>query len=71
MLSDVDTVGRGGGEAAGIRKDPVIGAALDVCEYMLDLIQQVHAARDLRWERGIGVPLAFGMRHIRLRAIPV
>ena len=71
MLDDVDIVGRGGGEAVAVRKDPVIGAALDVCEYMLELIQQVHVARDLRWERGIGVPPAFGMRHIRLRAIPV
>ena len=48
-----------------------MGAALDRCAYMLDLIEQVEAARDLRWERGIGVGPAFGMRHIRLRAIPV
>jgi hypothetical protein len=44
---------------------------LDRCAYIVDLIEQVEAARDLRWERGIGVPPAFGMRHIRLRAIPV
>ena len=57
--------------AVGVRKDPAIGVALDRCAYMLDLIEQVQGARDLRWERGIGVPPAFGMRHIRLRAIPV
>ena len=57
--------------AVAVRKDPTIGAALDRCAYMLELIEQVQTARDLRWERGIGVPVAFGMRHIRLRAIPV
>ena len=57
--------------AVAVHKDPAIGAALDRCVYMLDLIEQVQVARDLRWERGIGVPPAFGMRHIRLRAIPV
>jgi hypothetical protein len=62
----------GGGEATvAVRKDPPVGAALDRCAYLLDLIEQVQAARDLRWERGIGVPPAFGMRHIRLRAIPM
>jgi len=68
----MDAWGVGGGEAVGAaRKDPVVGAALDRCAYMVDLIEQVQAARDRRWERGIGVPIAFGMRHIRLRAIPV
>jgi len=57
--------------AVAVRKDPAIGAALERCAYMLDLIEQVQAAQDLRWERGIGVPLAFGMQHIRLRAIPM
>jgi hypothetical protein len=66
----VDALG-GGAVAVAVRKDPAIGAALERCAYMLDLIEQVQAAQDLRWERGIGVPPAFGMQHIRLRAIPM
>jgi len=66
----VDAVGGGGGAAVAVRTDPV-SSALERCADMLDLIQQVGAARDLRWERGIGVPPAFGMRDIRLRAFPV
>ena len=54
----------------GTRKDP-FSSALDVCETMLRLIQQVEKARELRWERGIGVPPAFGMPNSRIRTFPV
>jgi len=66
---DVDAGGGGGGKAE-VRKDPFV-TALDVCESMLRLIQQVEKARELRWERGIGVPPAFGMRDTRIRTIPM
>jgi len=56
--------------AYGTRKDP-FSTALDVCESMLRLIQEVEKARELRWERGIGVPPAFGMRDSRIRTIPM
>ena len=58
------------GSTTGTRKDPFV-TALDVCESMLRLIQQVEKARELRWERGIGVPPAFGMQHSRIRTIPM
>jgi hypothetical protein len=67
----VDAAGGDEREAAVAgRQDPFL-VALDVCETMLHLIQEVQAARDLRWERGIGAPRAFGMQDYRLRAIPV
>ena len=69
MLGDVDASGGGGGEAE-VRKDPFL-VALDVCEAMLHLIQEVEKARELRWERGIGRPPPFGMQDARIRAIPM
>ena len=70
MLGDVEAAGGGGGRKVEVRKDP-FGLALDVCESMLRLIQQVEKARELRWERGIGVPPTFGMRDSRIRTFPV
>ncbi len=58
------------GQPVAAGKDP-FAVALDVCETMLHLIQEVQAARTRRLERGIGGPRAFGMDDYTLRTIPV
>jgi len=64
--ASVDASGGGGGR----RVTPFMAASVDRWAHALDLLEQVQQARELRRERGIGIPAEEVARRVpQLRAV--